>query len=375
MNEDFCQTAHFLLRTHLSILTRKREVLDGPGFSSGKILSTTHRQLKSRLMDLETVTPKHGSKVDAHESLSVTQDSYSLATLSALSLSSELSTLHQDKKKLGKNLTTFFRPKQQRSKNNLSTSSFDLDNENAHEASVIASAPVGEDSRRSSRAVVPSNFILPPTATKGPKSILKKGSSPQHSTLREPLSATEIPTLSTLLENMNNFLTGLDGLCTTVEKALLKSFSQKLTEWALQPWSSRKDRALAEATAEMRKRLVLLNGAESGEDSSSKGKWSPIMSPTNSSEYLVSIDSENCYILPSAHFPILLSFRAALSELSIDHGAGSHIDSLCSSDASYGVKIEFLSVRDSSEVNGALANTSYIAHAAVAGIIQKTEKW
>lgn len=360
---------HFLLRTHISIIMRKRESLEGPGFSSGKLLTTTHRQLKSRLMDLESMNPKHLGAVHGHDSLNAIQDSCTLATLSVLSFSSELSTVQQDKKKFGKNFTSFFRPKQQRS------TSSNFDHENFHDNSLIASNPDGDHLRRSSKALVSSNFLLPPTATKGPKSILKKEPSPRHNTLHEPHFAIEIPAFSTLFENMNCFLTSLDGLCTIVEKALLKSFSQKLTEWALQPWSSRKDRALAEATAEMRKRLVLLDEVQSNDESSSRVKWSPIMSPTNSTEYLVSIDSENCYILPSAHFPILLSFRAVLPELSIDHGIGSHIDSLCSLDSNYGVKVEFLSVLDQSASNGASANTAYIVHAAIAGIIQKTDKW
>jgi len=354
-------------------MTRKREALDATGFSFGKLLSTTNSQLNSRLLEMDSLTMKQANAVDGNENLSVDQDSYTLATLSALSLSSEMSSLPQDKKKIGKSLPTFFRQKQQKSNNHLSTNSFD--NESSTETFSISSARVRDDSKRSSRAIVPSNFIPPSTSTKGPKSILKKAPNPQNFSVPEPILAIEVPPISTLLENMNTFLTSLDSLGTVVEKALLKSFSQKLTEWALQPWSSRKDRALAEATAEMRKGLVLLDGIGKGNDPLIKGKWSPLMSPTNSSEYLVSIDSENCYILPSAHFPILLSFRTMLSETSIDHSITNGIDSLASMDATYGVKVEFLSVRDCSEVNGASANTSYIVHSAIAGIIQKTEKW
>ena len=364
MDEDFCQTVHFLLRTHLSIIARKRENLDSPGFTTGKLISTMHRQLVSRLVDLETITSTQISNGDLHESLNAIQESCTLATLSALSLSSELSAVNHDKKTFGKNITSFFRPKQHRSK------------KEHHETSAISSNGHFPSSyHTSSKAIVSPSLIPHPAASKGPKSILKKGPNPQNLTSNESVGVIEVPPLSVLLDNMNSFLSSLEGLCTIVEKALLKSFSQKLTEWSLQPWSSRKDKALAEATVEMRKGLVILDEADNSNDSSLKGKWSPIMSPTNSSEYLVSIDSEKCYILPTAHFPILLSFRAVLPELSIDHGIGLSIDSLCSIDASYGVKVDFLSVRDSLAISGTLANTSYIVHAAIAGIIQKTEKW
>ena len=64
-------------------------------------------------------------------------------------------------------------------------------------------------------------------------------------------SFTDIPTTPELFENMGWFLSNLDKLCGNIERSLLKSFSQKITEWALQPWSANKDRALAESTGDM----------------------------------------------------------------------------------------------------------------------------
>jgi hypothetical protein len=366
---DFCQTVHFLLRTHLSIIARDRDSADDAGFSTAKVLSTTHRQLLNYLMSLESPTSKRDNFGDA----SSMQDASTLASLSALSLSSDISIVNQKKNKIGKNLTSLFQSRKQLSKGELSAGVLNQDS-HSHDGSFSSSyspshARNGDGIKVGLKPAMPS-IPVPATSPKGPKSILKKTPIPAQC---HSLHVIEVPPIATLFENMNNFLSSLDGLCTVVEKALLKSFSQKVTEWALQPWSSRKDKALADATTEMRNRLVILDGYECNDGIASQGKWSPIMNPVNSSEYLVSIDSDKSYILPSAHFPILLSFRVILPELSM--GNGFNINSFNSNNANYGIKVEFLSVRDLSIMNGTAANTSYIVHAAVAGIVQKTEKW
>ena len=171
-------------------------------------------------------------------------------------------------------------------------------------------------------------------------------------------SFTDIPTTPELFENMGWFLSNLDKLCGNIERSLLKSFSQKITEWALQPWSANKDRALAESTGDMRNGLRALNSEHDVSDSSGR-HWSPVLNPMDSSEMLVSIVPEESYILPSAHFPLLLSFNSCPNP----HSAPSSRGML------HRVHVKVVSVRG--EVEGNETN-SYAVNAAVGGTIKAT---
>ena len=147
-----------------------------------------------------------------------------------------------------------------------------------------------------------------------PKPILRKAADqdPQSSFVRGNNSQISLDVVSTavLFENMGWFLSNLDQLCGKVENALLKSFSKKITEWALQPWNANKDQALANGTADMRNGLSVINLLGRSRSKENNKKWSPVINPVNPNKYLMSVIPEESYILPSAHFPLLLTFNS-----------------------------------------------------------------
>lgn len=102
---------------------------------------------------------------------------------------------------------------------------------------------------------------------------------------------------------MSEFIKELDGICSSIEKRLLKSISQKIADWALQPWSASKSTVLNTLTEGMRQSL---------REHSSGNRKKPfcLVNPLYSKELLVGMDPHECYILPSAHFPLLLTFEA-----------------------------------------------------------------
>jgi hypothetical protein len=106
---------------------------------------------------------------------------------------------------------------------------------------------------------------------------------------------TSLPN-STLFANTGSFLKELESICIELEGSLLRSFSQKIAEWALQPWSASKGTAMAQVTQVMRERLGCVN------------RHQPLLNPIDTTEVLLSLDPTECYILPSAHFPWLLTF-------------------------------------------------------------------
>jgi len=116
----------------------------------------------------------------------------------------------------------------------------------------------------------------------------------------------ETISLSSKFENMASILRQLDNSCSTIERNLMKSFSQKMADWALYPWSESKESALASVTQSFRSELRLMN-PRAGSGSSSKF---PILNPVDSTELLTSVDADECFILPSAHFPLLLCFNS-----------------------------------------------------------------
>lgn len=154
-----------------------------------------------------------------------------------------------------------------------------------------------------------------------------------------------------LLENMSEFVKDLDGICTSIEKRLLKSISQKIADWALQPWSASKSTVLHTLTEGMRQSL------------SSSGKSKPfcLVNPLDSQELLVGVKPQECYILPSAHFPLLLTFDAierpqpmARPPSLLPRGR----------DRSYRIKVEICSLVSSA--------SRLVLHGAVGGVIQES---
>jgi len=98
------------------------------------------------------------------------------------------------------------------------------------------------------------------------------------------------PSPSTLYENMVDFLSQLDRICNAMERTLQKR--HKLTEWALPPWNSHKETALAQVTRMLREMI-----AETLHETLSVG-----------GPELTHVVGHECYVLPSAHFPLLLTF-------------------------------------------------------------------
>lgn len=153
---------------------------------------------------------------------------------------------------------------------------------------------------------------------------------------------------STMYENMSDFLTELDKICANVERSLQKSFRQKIADWAMQPWSAGKDAALAEVTADMRSSLE-----------STASHQMLLVNPVESSELLSSVDCNECYILPSAHFPILLTFNVSERRCS---------DSIVGEERLYRTKVELLSLKSSSPCE----HHTFSVQGAVAGMIAES---
>jgi len=120
-----------------------------------------------------------------------------------------------------------------------------------------------------------------------------------------------------------------------------------MADWAMQPWSPSKDSALAEVTALMRQDLAEINAAEK----------MLLVNPVDSSELFTSVDYDECYILPSAHFPILLTFDVSERRCS-DHLEGE--------ERLYRTKVELLALMGGSDLSN---ERSFVVQAAVAGTI------
>lgn len=187
---------------------------------------------------------------------------------------------------------------------------------------------------------------------------------------------TDVPATAVLFENMGWFLSNLDQLCGKVEDALLKSFSQKLTEWALQPWSASKDRALSDGTADMRNGLHIINLLGRSRSSENTKKWSPVINPVNAAEYLVSIIPEESYILPSAHFPLLLTFSSCARTIS-DNNKLSSFSNATENEILYRttVKVKLVKANSSAQKDDQKkTGFAYFVHATVGGSMKETGK-
>ena len=159
-------------------------------------------------------------------------------------------------------------------------------------ASSLSSTSHDEDFSSSKRSISLSSVS---TSSKSSSMILKDLS-----------NATPLISKDSLFTNTLGFLEELEMVCFDIEKSLLHSFSQKFARWALQPWTTNKETALAKVTCSMRERLERCNREVSS---------MPLLDPIDSSsEPLLSIDTKGCYILPSAHFPLLLTFDCSRSE-------------------------------------------------------------
>ena len=177
--------------------------------------------------------------------------------------------------------------------------------------------------------------------------------------------------LVTFFNNMAWFVDELELTCKTIEGTLLKSISQKIAKLALQPWSTSKGIAMSNGTVEMRKELHRMN-AEGRMDGYLPRL--PLLNPLDASEMLVSLVPEECHILPSAHFPLLLTFKTEAREsesnimpISIPSNAG-EIDG---QETLYRTTIEVIAVHG---VDESEETVSYLVHAALAGVVRETER-
>ena len=164
--------------------------------------------------------------------------------------------------------------------------------------------------------------------------------------------STEMESLSVpfLLENMSRFLTDLDGICDDIERSLLKSFSKKIADWALQPWSVTKETALAKVTEGMRAGL-----------SRATADGLPLVNPLDASEVLMSLKTTDCFILPSAHFPLLLTFDVKNNESALTKAKND--------EQVYRTRVQVVALR------GAGSTTTrrvYVVEAAVGGVVRES---
>lgn len=175
--------------------------------------------------------------------------------------------------------------------------------------------------------------------------------------------------VSSLLENMTRFLIELDRICDSIEGLLLKSISQKIADWALQPWSASKEGELAKVTAGMRNGLQKMMLAHNHPG--------PLANPFNSNEVLLSIDSNECYILPSAHFPLLLTFNVeSKQQMQQTEKSGNDIQSIFQEEKLYRTKVQIVAIRRSTpgikEDVDADVNQAYVVQAAIAGNVKES---
>jgi hypothetical protein len=192
------------------------------------------------------------------------------------------------------------------------------------------------------RPEVTSSTSMPDAPTQSP--LTPRSVVTSHSAIERPRAHALSQSPSVVYEHMSDFLTQLDRICGTIERSLQKSFRQKIADWAMQPWSASKDTALANVTKTMRESLAA--AADS----------MMLVNPVESSELLSAVDTEECYILPSAHFPILLTFDVSERRAS---------DSPVGEERIYRTTVELINL----ESNQKFMSDAYVVHAAVAGKI------
>ena len=250
-------------------------------------------------------------------------------------------------------------------------------------SSVTAKEPKITNTKESTRRIQTSTPITPK-----PNSILKKA--PDAESILEGhenfhpmyLTINQTFSINTMFRRMDDFLEGLKNVCDIVEDNLQQSISEKIAKWTMQPWSDSKDRTLADVNATMRKALNKMNSLDSTkvkypQNSGDETNTLPLLNPLKSSELLLSLVPEECHILPSAHFPLLLSFNTFSRFNDSNYSNSRESQQLLDKDSKevlYRTKIEFLALKanDKFESNG--NNHDFVVHAAMGGQIQETEK-
>ena len=369
-NISLCQRLVFLLRSFIGVLeTQKAECSNETTVIALKLLRYAQRSLSGRMFDksLNLEEGRQGSVgyPMSHESSSsnsmlqqYTQQQYaSLAIPASESATSPLSLESPDGVD---SLPILF--------GGQTSLGGSTSNENLH-----------QDSNQSSKKKARSKKILklfkkrsqkiPPATSTQPKSPervpAKTFTFPSvfhkvHSrdTTKEPMS------MSRQFENMAWILRQIDNTCSAIEKNLMKSFSQKVADWAL--WSSSKEDALASVTQSFRSDLRLMNNSNQSSSTVEEERF-PILNPLDPSELLTSVDSYECFILPSAHFPLLLCFESQPNTMlpATMRSGRSRSEAICR-DVVYRTKVEILGL------SGTRAGKAFYVQGCVAGAIKET---
>ena len=210
-----------------------------------------------------------------------------------------------------------------------------------------------------------STFSFTNVFHKQPPSMRKIGDLPLKNA---PQSSIPISlSMSQKFENLSWILRRIDATCSEIEKNLVKSFSQKMTDLALKPWSASKESALALITQSFQSELRRMNS-----DSDSNSHF-PILNPIDSSEQLMSVDADECYILPSAHFPMLLCFNSSMSPSFSNNSSSISLDE-SRFNTLYKVKVEIMGLKSTKPLNQKARGSgeAYIVQGAVDGIVQES---
>jgi hypothetical protein len=324
-NEGFCQRLYFLLRSYISTLeTRRPSVGKDVGsrnlmalLNCLELLRFAEKQLADRVISSKLTFSARTSLTDESVASSLAATSVSSSSPASIPSpppgveSSPLSAQGRSPEKKG--FLGFLRKKQPRKE---------------------AKGSFGGRSRNSRS--------LQRKQIQNPRTTMDE----IHRRNEVSMSLAQSP--SVMYENMSDFLGELDNICSNIERSLQKSFRQKIAEWALQPWSASKDSALAKVTADMR---------ESLRRTRDEPERAILVNPVESTELLSSIEFDQCYILPSAHFPLLLTFN-------VTEPRGS--DSVVGQDRKYRTNVKLESIRGSS---AEMMHRSFVVHGALAGTI------
>ncbi len=162
-----------------------------------------------------------------------------------------------------------------------------------------------------------------------------------------------------LFSNTLAFLEELEAVCLDVEKSLLRSFSQKIAAWALQPWSASKETELAQVTQVMRERLRQFSTL-------------PFLNPIDSQAFMA-VDAQGSYILPSAHFPLLLTFDCRdRDEEPNRRERRKNVDHVLGMEKLYRTKVELVDLVGKSLKEEEATGRTYLVHCSVGGTIMKS---
>jgi len=351
-NEEFCQRLYFVLRSYTATLEGRRKKDDSNSnmltvLQALERLRSTQKQLASQL------TSENGYSLTDSKC-----DSPGLVVASSESSPEMISTsidrryeMEQQGSRRTKTVSVFKRFKKKKKKK--------------HDT-IPAPSTISVLSGKTH-----SSIDSAPTSPTKPHQ--QQFSDKRTSSLTDLSLQLEYLSVSSLLENMTRFLIELDRICDAIEGSLLKSISQKIADWALQPWSASKEGELTKVTEGMRNGLqkLMLSHNHPG----------PLANPFNSSEVLLSIDSDECYILPSAHFPLLLTFNIKSKQsMQPTEKSGIAMKSMLQEEKLYRTKVQIVAIRKSASPstmeasdNDADVNQSYVVQAAIAGNVKESD--